>query len=228
MAGRGNSRHMKGLASTRYMAVGKKTTRYVTKPKCGRHSLLSSISLLQFVRKVGIVQSRRDARKLVTAELIVVNGRAVRDLKYPVGLNDVIQIKGSGDAYRIGINARGQADVSRVDPGSADERLCKVVHKYIGRKGAVMVGLHDGSSVAAQKEVAVNDSVVIDSKNRIKKVMKLAEGSRCMVIAGVHVGTSGSIKGIKPGNAKASPSVTVSGEVGEPFETLLKNIMVVG
>ena len=41
----------------------------------------------------------------------------------------------------------------------------------------------------------VNDSIMLDSKNAVEKVLPLKKGSSCLVIEGVHVGTSGKIVG---------------------------------
>ena len=224
MAGKGNSRHMKGLASTRYLAVHKKEKRYVTKPGAGRHTLDMSVPIVLFVEKAGVADSTTSAVKLLRAKLVKVNGAVVTNPKYPVGLNDVVSTGDSKTPYVAGINERGQVSIS--DNKGGMSRTCKVVQKYKARKGVVMMRLHDGTVLKAADGVRVNDSVVVGQGNRIERVLALGDGKRCMVIDGVHVGASGTIKEIKEGTIKAPPSVLVDSGKGT-FETLLKNIMMV-
>ena len=227
MANKGNSRHVKGLASSRYFAVHRKERRYVMKPAAGRHTLDRSIPIALFAEKAGIAGSSAEAAAFARKRVFKVNGREVRDPKYPVGLNDVVAVDGIGQSYAIGINERAQVTVERGEEGHEDRRLCKVVQRYKARGGIVMMRLHDGSIMKSGKEVEVNDSVILVG-GAVGKVLKLGKGSRCMVVDGVHVGAEGSIREIKKGTMKTAPSVLVGLDSGEGFETLLKNIMVVG
>ena len=227
MANKGNSRHMKSLTASRYYSVHKKEQVYVTKPSCGRHTLDKSISLVSFAKKVGLAQTRSEASKMIKRKEVLVNGNAVKDIRYPIGLNDTVEIVPAKEGYRLGINERGQVSIDKADKKSFGERLCRIVQRYKTSNGIIMIRLHDGTVMKSGKDTNVNDSVIVDNAKTIKKVLKLAKGSRCLVVEGVHVGMSGTVKEIKPGTATAPSSVTVEQQNGGEFGTLLKNIMVV-
>ncbi len=227
MANKGNSRHMKSLASPKYMQVHRKEQRYTAKPKAGRHTLQKSMTLISFAKRVGAAQSGSEATKMIKRRELQVNGRSVKEPNYPLGLNDMVDVVPSKAAYSVGINERGQVDLKELK-GQTEDRLCKIVQKYKAKKGALMIRLHDGTVMRTQnKELRVNDSVVVDKKGNVKRVLPLKQGSKCMVIEGVHVGSVGTIKGIKPGSANAVASVAIAQGDGKEFETLLRNIMAV-
>lgn len=227
MASKGNKRHMKGLTATKYLSVKRKVHVYVAKPNAGRHSLERSIPLVLFAEKIGVAATRASATKLIKKKAFLVNKKTVADPKYPIGLNDYVEVEGQNEAYLVGINERSQVSIEKRGKENAEKRLCKVVQKFKAKGGAIMIRLHDGTVIKASNDIRVNDSVIIDPKNNIREVIRLGNGRKCLVISGVHVGTSGTIKEIKEGTAKTNPSVLVeSGNWG--FETLTKNVMVVG
>ncbi len=223
MGSKGNNRHMKSLASPKYYAVHRKEQVYISKPVAGRHSLQRSITLISFARKIGIATTGAEGSKMIKRRELLVNGKPVVEPRYPIGLNDIIELIPAKQSYKIGINSRGQVTIDKVDQKAP--RVCKIVQRYKTKGGQIMVRLHDGSISKAPKDAMANDSVVLEAGGA--KVIKLGKGSRCIIIEGVHVGESGTVNEIKPGTANVAPSVLVDGGSGNEFETLLRNIMVV-
>lgn len=225
MANKGSSKHMKSLTTSRYYSVHRKESVYVAKPSAGRHTLGSSIPLVALAVKVGLSESNHGASRMIKRKELLVNGTAVRDPTYPVGLGDVIEGVQGKKSYEVGINERGQATIK--ESGRRDrERICKIVQKYKTGKNTLMIRLHDGTVLKSGKDTDTNDSVVIEN-NEIKKVLKLGGGCKCFVIDGIHVGTSGTVKEIHPGTATSKAYVTIEHGGAGGFDTLLRNIMVV-
>ncbi len=223
MANKGNSRHINRLASTKYMKVGRKTSAYVAKPNPGRHALDISISLGTVLKeKLAVVQSLREAELMLHSGFVMVNGKVIKDRKYPVGFNDVIELIPSKEKYSVSSGKNGVFAIKK----SEGKQLFKVLGKYTGRKGAIMIRLHDGATVTAGKDVKVNDTVeLLDGKPG--NVIKMETGRKCFVMRGTHASESGVIKDINQGTATRSALVRIEGGAGE-FETLLDNIMVTG
>ena len=225
MANKGSSKHMKSLTTSRYYSVHKKERVYVAKPSAGRYTLDRSIPLSAFVVKAGLSESNHEASRMIKRKELLVNGRAVREPTYPVGMSDVVESIPLKKSYEIGINERGQATIK--DSGKRGrERICKIVQKYKAGGNTIMIRLHDGTVLRSGKDTDTNDSVVIDN-NEIKRVLKLGSGSRCFVVDGIHVGAAGTVKEMHPGTATSKAYVTVEQAQGGSFDTLLKNIMVV-
>ena len=224
MANKGSSRHMKSLTTSKYYAVHKKESAYSAKPSPGRHTLDRSIPLLAMATKAGLSATSHDANSMIKKGELRVNGKQIRNPRYPVGLNDIVESVPAKKSFLVGINERGQVSIT---DSKGKERLCKIVQKYKAQKGTLMIRLHDGMVLKAGKDTCVNDSVLVGNDNSIKKVLKLGNGSRCTIIAGVHVGASGTVKEIHAGTSTSKAYVTVEQGGNKGFDTLLKNIMVV-
>ncbi len=224
MANKGSTRHMKSIAAPKYFGVQRKANYYVLKPNPGRHTLQTSVAIEHALKKMDIASTKGEAGKLLKSGAILVNGRAVSEPKYPVGLNDVIELPKEHKSYSAGIDALGKI---KFEETSEKSRLLRVLGKYRTKKGSLMARLHDGSNVVASNDIHVNDSVVLEN-GKIKKVMQMRVGAECTVIGGVHVGTAGKIKEIKKGSMNIRATVLIAPGSGDAFETLVKNIMVNG
>jgi small subunit ribosomal protein S4e len=224
MASKGNTRHIKRLASSRYMKISRKTAMYVAKPMAGRHTSRSNIALTTVLKEKIMDATSHDVRYLLNRNEVEVNGKPVREEKYPVGFGDIISLKASGESYRVSSGRGGAFELEKMDP--KHRQTFKVIGKYVAKGGKISVRLHDGSVFAADNKVKVNDSVVIGKKG-IEKVIGLESGKPCFVISGTHASESGKIKEIMKGTMLRDPTVKIEGSSGE-FETLLRNIMVIG
>ncbi|MDE1871292.1 MAG: hypothetical protein KGI06_03565 [Candidatus Micrarchaeota archaeon] len=222
MAKKGSSSHIKRLDAPKYFAIHRKEHKYVIKQNPGRHTLMKSVALSLLVNKMELAGTRSESNRIIGEGNISVNGKQVREPKFPVGLNDVISAAES--TYMIGIDRKGHVQLEKMDKPKA--QVYKVIGKYMSKGKQIMLRLHDGKSIKGSADAKVNDSVML-SNGGISKVMKLGIGSRCEVIDGVHVGTIGTIKGISEGNMHKQKSVSVEPQSGEQFETLVKNIIIV-
>ncbi len=223
MASKGNDRHMKALESPAYMGVHRKDSKYVMKARAGRHSRERSLPIVVFLKREGLARTTSDAIKILNDGKVSVDGKRVRDVKYPVGLSDVITV---GEAhYLVGINSNSRSVFAKAE--KPDEMTYKLVRKYIGKGGKLMFGLHDGSVVGGNGEARVNDSVRIGTDRKVRAVLRLEKGAKCVVIAGVNVGAEGKVEDIKEGNMHSEKSVIVASK-GGTFETTVSNVMVTG
>ncbi len=226
MGSKGNNRHVKRLAAPKYLHIGRKVNAYVTKPNPGRHTLDSSIAISTVLKeKLGVASSAREARRILKSSSVEVNGKVVRDSRYPLGFGDVIHFKPSKETFTIGVGNRGAVKVEKLE-GKEHARVFKVIGKYLAKGNKEMIRLHDGTVMASSKGVNVNDSVHL-KEGKVHDVIKLQKGARCLVINGLHATESGTISEIKTGTALRRATVAIDGDKGRT-ETLLDNIMVVG
>ncbi len=226
MGSKGNSRHIKRLAAPRYLHVGKKVSAYVTKPNAGRHTLESSIALATVLKeKLGLAKNTKEAKRIVKSGNVEINGKAVKDERFPLGFGDVIHFKPGNESYEVSAGRKGTVSIKKHE-GKKGEQVFKVTGKYIAKGKTEMIRLYNGSVMPSAKGVSVNDSVIVKG-GKVESVIKLEKGARCFVIKGVHASESGTISGIKPGTALRSATVEIDGEKGKT-ETSLENVMVIG
>ena len=228
MANKGNSRHIKSLASPGYFSIHRKEGgRYVVKPAPGRHSVEKSVALALFVKKVGVAKTTSEATAVIKGGGVIVNGKVIKETKYPIGMNDHLALTAENKLYEAGINGRGQVSFEEVKGGSPTQQY-KVVGKYKSKGDSMMIRLHDGRVMKSAKGVERNDSVVVDKAMAIKEVLKMKESAKCIVIDGVHVGTRGKVVEIRAGNMHKGAAAVIESAPGEKFETLVRNLMVIG
>ncbi len=228
MGSKGNSRHIKSLNAPLYFGTPHKESKYVVKPNAGRHNLSESVALLLAIRKLNPESRNRELYRLIKGGEVEVNGQKVTEPKFPIGINDVVSFKNSGKKFTLSINKQGKTEL--VEGDSEFSQLYKVVGKYKQKGSKIMIRLHDGRITEGKNDVSVNDSVKI-SNGKIEKHIKMAEGARCFVFHGNHVGSKGTIRKISPGTKTIGKAVTIESESGsnshETFETLMRNIMVI-
>jgi small subunit ribosomal protein S4e len=225
MGKKGNTRHMKCLNAPRFFNIHRKENKYVAKPRAGRHKLDRAISLSLLLAKTASARNMDEAKRMLSARSVLVNGRIVKDSKYAVGLNDIIEIASEGKYYRIDIDSQGHVVPAAVDkPDSAN--LYKVLGKYKVRGGNLMLRLHDGSVVVGSADISVSDSVMVDNSRKIVSHLKMDTGAKCRVIDGAHVGTHGAIKELVKGGMNKDSSVIIEQKDGSTFQTPVRNIMV--
>lgn len=224
MASKGNKRHMKTITSPRFIGAKKKATAYIMKARAGRHSRERSVPIAQFMKANGIAGSTSEAKRALIASELQVNGKPVRDPRYPIGLNDVITVRRNSESYLVGVDRYAKSSFTKVDGPKV--MTYKLIRKYRTKGGKLMFSLNDGSIVEGSKEGRVNDSVQIDSARKIVGLLKFEKGASCVVINGVHVGASGTIKEIREGNMHAAKGVTIESD-NSTFETIVSNVMVI-
>ncbi|MDE1761613.1 MAG: hypothetical protein KGH59_01790 [Candidatus Micrarchaeota archaeon] len=225
MGGKGGSRHLKRLASPSYMKVRRKDSKFMLRPSPGRHTKEGSIAISTFLReKIGVASSAAEARKVIIAGKVEINGRVRRSYKYPIGFGDIVRIIPSNESYIIAAGKYGAFEPKKVEKDA--KRTLKVVGKYIAEGKKQMIRLNNGNIFNFDKEVKVNDSVIVDQR-KISKVLKFEKGASCIVIKGMHAPESGKISEIKEGTALRDATVTIQGKGGS-FETIVENIIVTG
>jgi small subunit ribosomal protein S4e len=226
MARKGNSRHINTLSAPLYFGVHKKESKYVAKPNPGRFNLENSVPLSFIIKKIRGNEIARNIRKIIKSGIVLVNNKKITDLKYPIGFGDIIAI--DKDVYKIDVEKHGRIDIKKIDKPDYNNMLYKVINKYKIKNGKIVVRLHDGSIIKADNNVKVNDSVLIDQNKNIKNILPLKEGAKCYVTSGIHVSKEGIIKEIKAGSIKSKASAIIETPNNEKFETLIKNIIVMG
>ncbi|MBQ5447482.1 MAG: 30S ribosomal protein S4e, partial [Candidatus Methanomethylophilus sp.] len=87
------SDHMKRLAMPKTWPIPKKVHLWATKQSAGAHSVDSSMPAAMILRDMlKVCDTAKEAKKIIAARDLIVNGKAVKDAKAPVGLMDVVSL----------------------------------------------------------------------------------------------------------------------------------------
>src|SRR4030042_1686301 len=147
MAKKGGSKHLKRLPAPANWPIHRKEFKWVAKPKPGPHSVERSLPLLLIVREIlGFVKTRNEAKIMLSAGQIKVDGRVIREDDYPVGMMDLIEISSIKKSYRILPSHKG-LKLHTLQGNEKDFKLCKIVSKTTAKGGHLQLNLHDGKNV---------------------------------------------------------------------------------
>ena len=214
--------HLKSLVAPKAWDIKAKATKFVTMPFPGPHKNNISMPISIFMKNIGHAITTKEVKHILNSKLLLVDGKPVKGHKFPVGLMDVIEIKGVG-AFRVLMNNRNRLFALPIKPAEASLKPCRIVGKKILKKGRVQLNLSGSRNIiVAKDEFKTNDSVIFDLKEKkIKGHFKLEKGAFAYIVFGKHSGSSGVVEDIFRDNV-----IIKSGT--ERLQTLVGDIFVIG
>ena len=218
--------HQKRLSAPKTIRVPRKIKKWLVKAAPGPHDK-NAVPLLVVVRDfLQLADTAKEARRVIAAGEILVDGVVRRDHKFPVGLFDVISIPKIGKSYRMLFDERGHYIPKEVT--DANLKLYRISNKTLVRGGRVQLNLFDGTNVLASNDYKTKDSVLLRvPEKEIVDHLPFEEGALVMITGGTHAGQLGRVKKYKIVRGSAPNLVTVESEAGE-FTTIVDHIFVVG
>ncbi|MDD5337259.1 MAG: 30S ribosomal protein S4e [Candidatus ainarchaeum sp.] len=189
MAKKGRTYHTKRIAISKAIPVSdKKAHTFMVGTNPGPHPKSMAIPLGVLLREVlGVTMTAAENRKVLNSRSVLVDGKARREPKFPVGLMDIVSFPKVNKSYRIIVNKKSQLIPLEIKHSSV--KIGKVVGKHTVRGGKLTITLHDGRNIIADNNVRVGDSVIISVPDqKITKMLKFEPGARCLVMEGPHAG----------------------------------------
>jgi small subunit ribosomal protein S4e len=217
--------HLKRLAMPKTWDIKRKSTKYVLRPLPGSHTIDSSIPLQTVLRDVlKVAKTAKEVRYILNEKSVLVNGKKRFEVKYPVGLMDVIEIPELKKSYRILFNLKGKIYTQELKSTEKDLVPYKIQNKSHLKKGKIQLNFTDGSNLLVDKDTYKTDDVVLFdlSKKKIVKHIEFKKGSLVYLTGGNCVGDNGKIEDIKEDN------IIVKSSKGKVFETSKKYSFALG
>ncbi len=191
--------HLKRLKAPRTWRIERKVAKWTVKPSPGPHPIERSIPLLLVVRDfLRLADTGKEARKIIAAREILVDGKARRDYKFPCGLMDVISIPKINEHYRVLFDRRGVLQLARIDEERAKWKLCRIENKTMVRGGKIQLNLHDGRNIIVEEDNYRTGDVVRISipEQEILEKIPMEKGYLAMITGGKHTGQIAEIEEI--------------------------------
>ncbi len=220
-------KHLKRLPAPRSWAIPRKTDFWVSKPSPGPHPVERSMPIAVLLRdSLGVCDTAREARHILNSRHVFVDGRAVTDPKFPVGLMDVLSMEETKAHYRMLVDTRGRMHLMPIEAAEAKWKLCRVENKTTVRGGKTQINLHDGRNVLLEKDAHKSGTTLRLGlpEQKVLGHYDLAEGATALITGGKHVGELAHVLAVqKTRNARANV-VTFK----EGFSTDIDKVFVVG
>lgn len=191
--------HMKRYKIPGFWPVSRKRNVFVIKPMPGPHGSRECMPLQIVLRDVlKYAHNAREAKSMLVSGMVLVDKKARKEPKFPVGLMDVIEISDAKKHFRVNVGSSGLV-LEAIEEKDASRKLCRITGKKTVRGGVTQLNLHDGRNILVKKDTyGVGDSVVISIPDqKILKHYEFERGKPATIIAGRNIGVRGRIKDIR-------------------------------
>lgn len=221
------SRHQKRVTVPVSWPISRKTHAWVAKASPGPHSAEQSIPLVTVVRDMlKLVDNAREVKRILYEGKVLIDGKAQKDYKLPVGIFDVVSIPLLNQQYRMMKDLRGMFYLSPIEAVDA-KKLARIENKTIITGKKLQLNLSDGSNKLADGEFKVGDSLVLSIPDKkVEDRIEYKIGNLAMVVGGKHTGQTGKIKEIITVKSSQPNRVIISGD--EEFETIEEYVFMIG
>ncbi|MEK6895702.1 MAG: hypothetical protein AABX48_04235 [Nanoarchaeota archaeon] len=211
--------HIKRQAIPTSWPVTRKGTAYVVRANADLEKGVPVLIALREMLKVA--QTRDEVKTALNDRNVLLNGKPVLQEKNSISLLDVITLVPSKKNYRLELNSAGKFELVEIKEADAGKKVSKIIGKKMIKNKKIQINLFDGTNFLSDIKCSVNDSVLVDLKNKkIEKCIPLKEKTRVMVFAGKHIGEKGSINSID----KEHQRVEITSDKGK-LTILIKQIM---
>ncbi len=225
--------HSKRETIPKSWPVPRKGTAYVVRPS---HSLKKGIPLLIVLRDLlKLARNRKEVKKALHEKKVALNNKPATDEKNPLLLYDVLTILPAKKHFRLELSEKGKFCLKEIPDSESGTKIAKIIDKKILKGNKTQLNLSDGRNFLSDIKCKVNDSVVIDLKNRkIEKCLPLKEKAKAVVFEGKHSGKRGEI--IKIDNERKMVELSVESHEKNTAEkkgeskkinVLIKQLMVI-
>ncbi|MGP8321071.1 MAG: 30S ribosomal protein S4e [Methanosarcinaceae archaeon] len=220
-------KHQKRISVPKSWHILKKSNKWITSTRPGPHHKEQSIPLAIVLRDIlGLVDNRAEAKRILSEEKILVDGVVVKDLRFPVGLFDVISIPLNDAAYRVLFDRKGRLVLHKLDDVNVN-KLCRIDNKTTIKGGLTQLNLSDGKNLIGSNDYNAKDSIIISIPDKnIVKHLEYKVGNLAMIIGGKHTGEIGTITEINKVKSSKNNTAKISGEYD--FETIENYVVVIG
>jgi len=222
--------HLLRLNMPNTWPIGRKLSKWITKPIPGAHSIKNSLPLVVILRDVlGYARNAKEAKNMINNKNILVNKKTKLNYRSPVGLFDVIEIPKLDERYIVLFNQKGKISLFPLKKEEAKGKLCKIKGKKLIKGGKIQLNFLDGRNIITNnKEYKVGDSLYIDPENnKVISHLPLKKDAIVYLIGGSHVGNIGKVKEIISKKDLQKKKIVYERE-GEIRQTLREYIFVIG
>lgn len=232
MGRKGKTARLKRKPAPKFWPIHRKEDPWVLKPISGPHNLDKCLSMTLVLRDIlDITETRKEAQQILNQGQVLVNGKAIQNDDFPVGLMDVISLANADKYYRIIPTHKGLS-LAPISKDETNYRLVRLDDK-VTVTGGVQLNLHDGSNLLIKTADPKNPQEVIYQTFDILKIsipdkqimsrMPLKEGNFVVITGGKNIGVQGKIVEIEKAEAKKRKNclVVVEDEKGSRYQTIV-------
>jgi small subunit ribosomal protein S4e len=185
---------------SREVKIPRKVHFWGVSPAPGKHNAVDSIPMLTALRdylKLG--DKEREVTRILNNKFVKVDGKIVKERRYPVGFMDVVSIEGQDHDYRVLYDSKGRLTLTKDMAKNSGTKLAKVEDKKTTKGGKIQLVLHDGQNIITDdKTIKSGDVLVLKiPEKQIIQTLKFQAGNKAFLTGGSHVGKIATVKKIE-------------------------------
>jgi len=185
---------------SREVKIPRKVHFWGVSPAPGKHNAVDSIPMLTALRdylKIG--DKEREVTRILNNKFVKVDGKIVKERRYPIGFMDVVSIEGQDRDYRVLYDSKGRLTLTPDMEKNAGTKLAKVEDKKTTKGGKIQLVLHDGQNIITEdKNIKSGDVLVLKiPEKQILQTLKFQVGNKAFLTGGSHVGKVATVKKIE-------------------------------
>lgn len=190
-------KHMRRLTMPKTWPIKRKGIKYTTRPNPGKifnYSLPLNVVLRDLIK---IVKTTREAKYIIQEKEILVDGKKRKDIKYPVGLMDIVSLPEEDKHFRMVLTEKGKLGIVEEDKKNISTKIVKIINKSKIKK-KTQLNLFDSRNILVDKDsYKIGDSVILKiPKQEIDKVLKFEKNAYVLIVSGKYAGSHGIIEDI--------------------------------
>lgn len=215
------------MMASRKLKIPRKTNFWSTTPTPATHKKEDSIPLLIVLRdylKIG--DKEREITRLLNTNHVKVDGKIVKDRRFPLGFMDVLSIDTFDHDFIILYDNKGKLITATNPDENKGIKLLKVTKKTVINNGKLQLGFHDGKTIITdKKDIKTSDVVLMKIPDlEITDVIKMEGGNKAFITGGSHVGEIATIKSIEVKKSSGHNMVNLN----DGFSTIKDYIFIIG
>lgn len=229
MAKMGSRKHLKRYKAPKSWPIHPKEDTWTVKPSAGSHSIEDSIPLTLVIRDIlKLADNSREAKRIINSGNVLVDGKVVKDYKFPVGFMDIVDIPKTGESYRVLLDRKSRLQLDLIEDNTL--KLSKIVNKSTIKGGKTQLNFHDGKNLIVDEDVySVGDVISLKvPENKINEIYPLKEGAIVLVTGGKHTGELGTVSEIIENKSSNPNTIIIENSAKEEFLTLKDYAFVIG
>ncbi|MBW2996897.1 30S ribosomal protein S4e [Candidatus Woesearchaeota archaeon] len=217
--------HLKRIAAPKTWLIGRKESKFITRPMPGPHALKHAIALSVALREVlKVAKSAKEAKKIIQHKDVFVDKRKRTDVKYPVGIMDIVEFPQLEEQYRILLDRKGRLIAVKADIKEAGTKLARIESKTKTDGGKTQLNLFDGRNITVDKDTyKTGDTIQLSLPDqKILNHFKFEKGALLLLVGGKHSGMIATIEDI------SQKKIVIKAAKDQKLETLKNHVFVVG
>ena len=238
MTRHGGQKVLKRLNTPSHLQIKRKHGKFFVKASPGPHPSRYCLPLLHILRDLlKIVDTHREAKKLIGLGYIKVDGKIVRNKSFPVGLMDVISIEQLNKRYRILPDSHHGLILNEISEEASHYKLCRINNKTTVKGGHIQLNLHEGKNIIIRVQDPKNPKEDVYKRmdvlkitipeQEINKLIKFKEDNLAIIMSGKNIGQVGKIISILKRFGPKASTVSIQHN-GSHTETLYDYTFVIG